>query len=70
LEDKLAKTVDDLSNAIDKLENAATKAAGVLADGGEAASKLMKASNIGLDQVFDFIRNLEKLVEEVIDAAS
>lgn len=70
LEDKLAKTVKDLSNAIDKLENAATKAAGVLAEGGEAASKLMKASNIGLDQVFDFIRNLEKLVEEVIDAAS
>lgn len=70
LQDQIGQTIEALTGAIQKLENTATKVAKTLTEGSEAASAAMKVSNIGLDQVFDFIRNLEKLCDEVIDAAA
>lgn len=68
MKDKLQHTVEQLSNAVDKLEHSATAIANSLSHGSQAAAKLMKASNIGLNQVFHFIENLDKLCDEVIHA--
>lgn len=70
IKDNLQHTVEQLGAAVDKLEHSATAIANTLSHGSQAAAKLMKASNIGLNQVLHFIENLDKLCDEVIHAWS
>ena len=68
LQDKLQHTVEQLSHAIDKLDQLVTKVAETLAHGGQAAAKVMKVTNVGLNEVFRFVENMNHLCDEVISA--